>query len=49
MKGNWWYKPEYIFNELNINSAISAPDHNETLSIAKNIDKEYTVAGYSYT
>jgi len=49
LKGEWWYKPEYIFNELNINSAISAPDHNETLSIAKNIDKEYAVAGYSYT
>jgi len=49
LKGNWWYKPEYIFNELNINSAISQPDHNETLSIAKNIDKEYEVAGYAYT
>lgn len=49
LKGNWWYKPEYIFNELNINSAMSAPDHNETLSIAKNIDKEYAVTGYSYT
>lgn len=49
LKGEWWYKPEYIFNELNINSAISQPDHNETLSIAKNIDKEYEVAGYCYT
>ena len=49
LTGGWWYKPEYIFNELNINSAISAPDHNETLSIAKNIDKEYAVSGYSYT
>lgn len=49
LKGNWWYKPEYIFNELNINSAMSAPDHNETISIAKNINKEYDVAGYAYT
>jgi nitrate reductase (NAD(P)H) len=49
LSGQWWYKPEYIFNELNINSAIAAPDHNETLSIAKNIDKEYEVAGYAYT
>jgi nitrate reductase (NAD(P)H) len=48
LSGGWWYKPEYIFNELNINSAISQPDHNETLSIAKNIDKEYTIAGYAY-
>jgi len=49
LKGGWWYKPEYIFNELNINSAMSAPDHNETLSVAKNIDKTYDVAGYAYT
>lgn len=49
LSGKWWYKPEYIFNELNINSAISAPDHNETISIAKNVGKDYTVAGYAYT
>jgi nitrate reductase (NAD(P)H) len=49
LTGNWWYKPEYIFNELNINSAIATPDHNETLSIAKNIEKEYEVGGYAYT
>lgn len=49
LSGNWWYKPEYIFNELNINSAIAAPDHNETISIASNIGKEYDVTGYAYT
>eukprot|EP00546_Thalassionema_frauenfeldii_P009872 CAMPEP_0178920376 /NCGR_PEP_ID=MMETSP0786-20121207/14971_1 /TAXON_ID=186022 /ORGANISM="Thalassionema frauenfeldii, Strain CCMP 1798" /LENGTH=904 /DNA_ID=CAMNT_0020594437 /DNA_START=27 /DNA_END=2741 /DNA_ORIENTATION=+ len=49
LANNWWYKPEYIFNELNINSVICAPDHNETLSIASNIDKEYPVTGYAYT
>lgn len=46
LSGGWWYRPEYIFNELNINSAISQPDHNETLSIAKNIDKDYEVSCY---
>ena len=49
LKGNWWYKPEYIFNELNINSAIACPDHNETISISKSIDKEYQMSGYAYT
>lgn len=49
LKGDWWYKPEYIFNELNINSAMSSPDHNETLSIAKNITKDYECVGYAYT
>jgi len=49
LKGQWWYKPEYIFNELNINSAIASPLHNEELPIAQNIDKTYTVSGYAYT
>jgi len=49
LKGNWWYKPEYIFNELNINSAIAKPDHNEVLPIAENVSKEYEMAGYAYT
>jgi nitrate reductase (NAD(P)H) len=49
LQGKWWYKPEYIFNELNINSAISAPGHGEELAIAKNIDKMYTMSGYAYT
>lgn len=45
----WWYKPEYIFNELNINSVITRPNHNDTLNIAKNISKKYELAGYAYT
>ena len=49
LKGQWWYKPEYIFNELNINSAIASPLHDEELPIALNIDKTYTVSGYAYT
>lgn len=49
LTGNWWYKPEYIFNELNINSAIASPLHNEELAIAKNIAKTYNVSGYAYT
>ncbi|CAJ1961681.1 unnamed protein product [Cylindrotheca closterium] len=49
LKGQWWYKPEYIFNELNINSAIASPLHDEELPIAQNIDKTYTVSGYAYT
>jgi nitrate reductase (NAD(P)H) len=49
LKGGWWYKPEHIFNELNINSAIASPLHNEELPIAKNIDKTYNVTGYAYT
>lgn len=49
LSGKWWYKPEYIFNELNINSSITRPDHNETLSIRDNIGKDYEITGYAYT
>jgi nitrate reductase (NAD(P)H) len=49
LKGGWWYKPEFIFNELNINSAVSKPDHNESLRIADAVSNDYEMAGYAYT
>jgi nitrate reductase (NAD(P)H) len=49
LTGNWWYKPEYIFNELNINSVLTKPDHYETLPIDGNTNKNYELAGYAYT
>ena len=49
LTGGWWYKPEYIFNELNINSAVARPDHNEMIDLRKDITKEFTMAGYAYT
>lgn len=48
LSGGWWYKPEYIFNELNINSAMTQPDHNETVAIT-DVANVYELAGYSYT
>lgn len=30
---DWWHKPEYICNDLNINSAMSSPAHDEELSL----------------
>lgn len=30
-KEGWWYKPEYLFNELNINSAMASPAHGEVV------------------
>jgi len=46
----WWYRPEYIFNELNINSAITKPDHHEILPVSPDmITKTYPVEGYAYT
>jgi nitrate reductase (NAD(P)H) len=46
---DFWYKPEYIFNELNINSAMTSPDHNETLPLVKNLNATYPVVGYAYS
>nr|UXG49833.1 nitrate reductase [Saccharina japonica] len=43
----WWYKPPYIINELNINSAVVYPRHGEVLSLTST-DATYTVSGYAY-
>lgn len=29
----WWYDPKYIIRDLNVNSAIAVPNHNETLRV----------------
>ena len=42
----WWYRPEFIINELNINAAITQPVHEETVPLTPN---PYTVRGYAYT
>ena len=39
-KEGWWYKPEYLFNDLNINSAIASPaesDHDPAHSHALHV------------
>ena len=44
----WWYKPDYIINQLNINSAIAFPGHKEMVSLAKP-GQRYAIKGYAYT
>ncbi|KAJ1562377.1 hypothetical protein HK096_010633 [Nowakowskiella sp. JEL0078] len=50
-EGGWWYKPDYILNELNINSAASSPAHEEKIQITLDQDSKisYTFKGYCYT
>lgn len=48
MRAAWWYKPEYIINELNINSVITTPCHDEILSI-NSWTRPYTLRGYAYS
>ncbi|XP_058089670.1 nitrate reductase [NADH] 2-like [Magnolia sinica] len=46
----WWYKPEYIINELNINSVITTPCHEEILPInSTTTQRPYTLKGYAYS
>ena len=46
MVPGWWFKPEYIINELNINAAITSPAHDEVVPLRP---QPYTVRGYAYT
>ncbi|TKY56209.1 Nitrate reductase of NADH 2 [Spatholobus suberectus] len=46
----WWYKPEYIINELNINSVITTPCHEEILPINSwTTQRPYVLRGYAYS
>jgi hypothetical protein len=43
----WWFKPDFIINELNINSAFAKPWHDEFVNLAQS--RPYTLKGYAYT
>ncbi|KAJ8605093.1 hypothetical protein CTAYLR_000375 [Chrysophaeum taylorii] len=43
----WWFEPDYIINELNINSAIARPAHDEL--VTSEGSEEYVVEGYAYS
>ncbi|KAK1441261.1 hypothetical protein QVD17_07105 [Tagetes erecta] len=46
----WWYKKGYIINELNINSVITTPCHQEILPINSwTTQRPYTLRGYAYS
>ena len=46
----WWFKPDYIINQLNINSAMWSPAHNETKILDAGVSAEdtYELGGYAY-
>lgn len=46
----WWYKPEYLIYDLNINSAITSPAHGEVIPLPTlDSSSSYTLRGYAYT
>ena len=45
----WWYKPEYIINHININSAMFEPRHNSFFRTSRpGAAKTMKVCGYAY-
>jgi nitrate reductase (NAD(P)H) len=46
----WWYQPDYIINELNVNSVITSPAHDEMLPInLSSAHEPYLLKGYAYS
>jgi Mo-co oxidoreductase dimerisation domain len=43
----WWFDPDWIINELGINSTITSPAHEEVVTLDS--QKEYVVRGYAYS
>eukprot|EP00928_Gymnodinium_smaydae_P010609 TRINITY_DN1399_c0_g1_i1.p1 TRINITY_DN1399_c0_g1~~TRINITY_DN1399_c0_g1_i1.p1 ORF type:complete len:902 (-),score=171.45 TRINITY_DN1399_c0_g1_i1:537-3242(-) len=44
----WWYKPEYIINHMNINSAMFEPRHNSVFRLSDPRNRTLRVSGYAY-
>lgn len=48
-RDGWWYKQEYIINELSLNSLITKPSHNETLDVKANLGETFEIRGYAHS
>ncbi|KAH7335973.1 nitrate reductase [Rhizoctonia solani] len=47
----WWFDPKYIINDLNVNSAIAQPNHEEMVKVPQKGDDDelfYPIRGYAY-
>ncbi|KAI9250423.1 hypothetical protein BDA99DRAFT_522500 [Phascolomyces articulosus] len=44
----WWKKPQYTLYDLNINSVITTPSHNDYIQL-QNLQDTFTARGYAYT
>lgn len=47
-KEGWWYHPDFIINDLNINSAIASPWHDEVVLFNQPANTTYKIKGYAY-
>jgi len=48
-RDGWWYRQEYIINELSLNSVVTSPAHDERLPIAKKIHDTLEIKGYAHS
>lgn len=42
----WWQKEDFVINELNVQSVITSPGHDEIIPLTQ---EKYTVKGYAYS
>lgn len=47
MHAGWWFDPDWIINELGINSTITSPAHEEVVTLDS--QKDYVIRGYAYS
>jgi nitrate reductase (NAD(P)H) len=43
---HWWHDPKYIIHDVNVNSVIAHPAHDEVLNLG---NETYTARGYAYS
>lgn len=44
----WWYRPDFIINDININSAITSPAHDDVVTLAAT-NTHFSIKGYAYS
>lgn len=44
----WWRDERYAIYDLNVNSAVAQPQHDEVLDLASHAP-DYTIRGYAYS
>lgn len=46
LPAGWWQKEDFVINELNVQSVITSPGHDEIIPLTQ---EKYTVKGYAYS
>ena len=44
---DWWSKSDFVLNELNVQSVVTAPAHDEMIPLSASAT--YTVKGFAYS